>query len=178
MAKQPPTSYTPMKPVDFIAEYVNPAIAAWAGDTKSKAMAICAISQIDILAEVVFERLRVDGRAPASSASNYRITLAAKAPAIGWTSDAHDAHKHGWLKEHSRQFSGGVVQMNTAGTAFFADDGFADIGFLGDTDTSLRRNDGSLVSIADVIGQTTAAWDAEFAGLGLPPWPTQVVRPG
>lgn len=163
-----------MSPSEFISEYVDPAVALWRADTNSKVLAMCAVSQIDILAEVVFNHLKGTAQAPAKRASDYRIALAGTAPAIGWANDAHDAHKHGSLKVQTRQFASGLVQVPTAGDAFFVDYSFCDDGVLGETDTSLVLNDGDVVSIADIVEGARAAWDVEFAARGLPPWPKAV----
>lgn len=161
---------SPQTPDEFIDTFLHPALALWRDNLNSKLLAICAVSQLDILVEVVFNHLDAQGLRLAKKGSDYRVDLVTRRPPLVLVSDAHDTHKHGPLSKQTRAISQGQRQISTAGTALFLAPGFHRQGkkFFGRTDTSFVLNDGTVVSARTVINEGIAAWNEEFVALGLP----------
>ncbi len=86
-------------PRSFIAEYVEPAIALWRTDRNVKHLAVHAITQIDVLAEIVALWIAPAGRKALNrgEASKFRDDLGVREPPLAIIRDAHDSHKHGEL---------------------------------------------------------------------------------
>lgn len=172
MTKPPPGERpTPQTPDEFIDTFLNPAFVLWRDKLNSKLLAICAVSQLDILVEVVFNHLEAQGRQLADSGSDYRVDLGKRRRPLALVSDAHDTHKHGALrdKKNVRLITRGQGQLRTAGTALFW--GYKPLSqkrFFGKTDTSFVLNDGSIVSARTIIGEGISAWNDEFVDLSLP----------
>lgn len=157
-----------MEPVDFAREYVEPAIRLWSERPNNPVLAVCAIAQIDILAEVV-AIAQAGGALPRRGAASYRDELGLREPAIARIRDAHDSHKHGRLQRSSAsEITQGQRPRRSAGTAFFA--GHSRVGsVLGRTSTAILLDDGTPVDIAVLIREAMAAWDRELRCLGYHP---------
>ena len=86
-------------PCDFITEYVQPAIALWRENQNVKHLAVHAITEVDVLAEIVALWTLLAGRRTLDrgEASEFRDELGAREPALVVIRDAHDSHKHGAL---------------------------------------------------------------------------------
>lgn len=83
-------------PRDFITEYVEPAIALWRKNPNVKHLAVHAITQVDVLAEIVALWTLLAGRPTLDrgEASKFRDNLGAREPVLAIIRDAHDSHKH------------------------------------------------------------------------------------
>lgn len=155
-----------MEPLDFVREYVEPAIKLWCERPNSPVLAACAIAQIDILAEVV-AIVQAGGSLPRGGAGSFRDDLGRREPAIARIRDAHDGHKHGRLQRASAaEITRGQRPRRSAGTAFFA--GRGRVGsVLGRTSAAILLDDGTPVDIAVLIREAMAAWDRELRRLGV-----------
>ncbi|WP_027488923.1 hypothetical protein [Allorhizobium undicola] len=150
-----------MHPTNFMNEYVVPATEAWKADQSSKHLAIHAISQIDILAEVVANHI---GR----KAGPYRDDLGQRFPALAKIRDAHDSHKHGQLNRRSALFVSQGQRPDEAVDHGF----FAGVTYLGGPPTqytylALTLNDGTAEHVYTLINDGLAAWAQEMADLGI-----------
>lgn len=89
-----------MEPREFFEEFTKPAVVSWEKEKDARHLAVHAIAQIDILAEIVFRHLETSGKAPAGSVGAYRRDLRKDQPELGLAWDAHDGHKHGALDRY------------------------------------------------------------------------------
>ena len=71
-----------MHPREFIAEYVDPAIASWHTEDRAKHLAVSAISQLDVLADIVFNQLEADPSLPSSPHQHYALKLLMQSPGV------------------------------------------------------------------------------------------------
>lgn len=154
-----------MEPLDFIREYVEPAVALWSERPNNPVLAVCAIAQIDILAEVV-AIAQATGTLPRRGAATYRDELGLREPAIARIRDAHDSHKHGRLQRRSAtEITQGQRPRRSPGSAWFLGRSRGRK-FLGKTSTTITLDDGTSVDIAVLIREARAAWDRELRRLG------------
>lgn len=155
-------------PAEFIAEFVDPAIALWREEPTSILRAVCAISQVDILAEVVAIQ-QSGGTLARGGAAGFRDELGRREPALARIRDAHDSHKHGELSRRSAQdITEGQRPYRHAGTAKFAGYGFMNQGHFGKTSSAILLDDGTPVPVGQLLTEAMAAWDRELARLGIP----------
>lgn len=156
-----------MTPAEFMAEYVRPAIALWEAEPTSTLKAVCAISQLDIFAEVVALE-RAGGHLP-RGAGALRNELGEREPAIARIRDAHDSHKHGRLgRPTAEHVTEGQRPYRSAGGASFIGHAFIGHMFLGRPDTSLLMDDGTPVPVGQMLREAMEAWDRELPRLGIP----------
>ena len=155
-----------MTPTEFMTEYVRPSIALWEAEPTSTLRAVCALSQLDIFAEVVALH-QAGGTLPKGGARPFRDDVGKREPAIARVRDAHYSHKHGRLSrstaEHTTE---GQRPYQSAGTAFFAGHNYAG-DFVGQPDTSLRMDAGMPVPVGQMIREGMEARERELARLGL-----------
>ncbi|WP_018900502.1 hypothetical protein [Rhizobium sp. 2MFCol3.1] len=150
-----------MHPNDFMAEYVVPAAEAWKANQQSKHLAVHALSQIDILAEVVAHHI---GRKPRP----FRDDLGQRYPALAKIRDAHDSHKHGQLDRHNALFvSHGQRPDETLGHAFFVGVTHLSGPLTPFTFLALMLNDGSNEKVYTLIKDGMDAWELEMSALGI-----------
>ncbi|MCP1591996.1 hypothetical protein [Methylorubrum extorquens] len=159
-----------MVPIAFRDEFVLPAIEFWREQPNQPVRAACAISQIDILAEVV----AIDqsgGQLPRGGAGPFRDDLGQREPALARIRDAHDSHKHGHLSRRSAtEISEGQRAYRSAGTAVFLGRGVHRSRFFGRTSTAILHDNGEPIDIGTLIREAMEAWDRELHRLGyLPP---------
>lgn len=154
-----------MTPAEFLDQFVHPAIALWNERQDSPVLAVCAIAQVDILAEVVAHAVvGTDWNA----VTGFRNDLCGRIPAIARIRDAHDSHKHGRLnRQEGRDPSRGQRPHPSAGTAFFADDGFAGDP-VGELDTSILLNDRTPLPVGRLLRDAMDAWTTELDRLNIP----------
>ena len=154
-------------PAKFITEYVEPAIAHWREEPTSTLKAIGAISQVDILAEVVATHQN-GGTLPRGGAGSFRDDLGRREPALARVRDAHDSHKHGELSRRSAQdITGGQRPYRHRGTAIFSNANFMGTGFFGKPSAAILLDDGTQVPVGQLLTDAMAAWDRELARLGI-----------
>jgi hypothetical protein len=89
-------------PRTFIAEYIDPAISLWRDNPNSKHLAVHAITQLDVLAEIVLLWNAKGHKLPRNAATIFRDDLSAREPLLAIVRDAHDCHKHGTLNRLKR----------------------------------------------------------------------------
>ncbi len=146
-------------PVTFWNTYVVPSVSLYRENQLSKHLAIHAISQIDIMAEVTAKRLR-------KSANAYRNDLSGRHPILGIIRDAHDTHKHGLLDRKNAIFiSKGQRPTQVQEAGFFVGNFFAGgppsvYEYLG-----LRTNNDQSWPINNIINQAVDAWEREHPDL-------------
>lgn len=159
MENQAPEAF--LHPSDFMAEYVTPAANLWKAGQPSKHLAIHAISQIDILAEVVANHI---GR----KAGSYRDDLGQRYPALAKIRDAHDSHKHGQLNRRNALFvSQGQRPDEAIGHGFFVGVTHLSGPLTPFTYLALTLNDGTSEHVYTLIKDGLDAWAQEMAALGL-----------
>ncbi|MBY5684843.1 hypothetical protein HFO32_22225 [Rhizobium leguminosarum] len=150
-----------MHPSDFMIEYVVPATESWKANQPSKHLAIHAISQIDILAEVVANHV-------GQKARTFRGNLGQRHPALAKIRDAHDSHKHGQLNRATALFvSQGQRPDEAVGHAFFVGVTHLSGPLTPFTYLALTLNDGSTVQVYTLIKDGMDAWAQEMAALGI-----------
>ncbi|KQQ61138.1 hypothetical protein ASF69_01570 [Rhizobium sp. Leaf311] len=150
-----------MHPADFLSEYVVPSVDHWKVNQSSKHLAIHALSQIDILAEVVAHNI---GRKPRS----YRDDLGQRYPALAKIRDAHDSHKHGQLDRPNALFvSHGQRPDESVGHAFFVGVTHLSGSLTPFTYLTLTLNDGSAEKVYTLIKDGMDAWAQEMLALGI-----------
>jgi hypothetical protein len=95
-----------MHPREFLDTFVYPSIEAWGRDQLNAALAVSAISQVDILGEVAHEYITLGLSDPVyaiakpnipKTAAKFKEELSKTHLVIGIIRDIHDAHKHGKL---------------------------------------------------------------------------------
>jgi len=150
-----------MHPTDFMNDYVVPATEAWKADQRSKHLAIHAISQIDIMAEVVANHI-------VRKAGSYRDDLGQRYPALAKIRDAHDSHKHGQLNRRNALFvSQGQRPGEAVGHAFFVGVTHLSGPLTPFTYLALTLNDGSTENVYTLIKEGMDGWAQEMAALGI-----------
>lgn len=154
-------------PMAFFREYVLPAAELWRERPNKPVLAVCAIAQLDILAEVV-ARHQAGGHLDRGGAAPYRDDLGRREPAFARIRDAHDSHKHGGLgRKNAGELGQGQRPHRWRGTASFAGVSRARRHFLGRTSTALLLSDGTPIDVGILIQEATAAWERELRRLGL-----------
>jgi hypothetical protein len=154
-----------MTPAEFLDQFVHPAIALWNERQDSPVLAVCAIAQVDILAEVVAHAVVGTDR---DDVRDFRDDLGRRIPAIDLIRNAHDSHKHGNLtRRNAREISQGQRPYQSAGTAFFVGHSFVGDP-IGSTDTSVLLNDGTPLPVGQMLRDAMDAWTAELARLNIP----------
>lgn len=159
-----------MVPIAFRDEFVLPAIDLWRERPNQPVLAVCAIAQIDILAEVV-AIAQAGGALPRTGARDFRNELAQREPAIDRIRNAHDSHKHGRLSRRgAAEITEGQRPYRSVGTAPFFGHSFFGASYFGTTSTALLLDDGTPVDVGTLIREAMEAWDRELRRLGyLPP---------
>jgi hypothetical protein len=142
-------------------EYVTPAVDIWKANQPSKHLAIHALSQIDILAEVVANHI---GR----KAGPYRDDLGQRYPALAKIRDAHDSHKHGHLNRRNALFvSQGQRPDEAVGHAFFAGVTHLSGPLTRFTYLALTLNDGTAEKVHTLVKDGMDAWAQEMTALDI-----------
>jgi hypothetical protein len=102
-----------MTPREFHERFTRPAVEHWRRNQNVDHLAIHALSQIAILAEVAGHR---------SAEPNYRRQLEARYEPLRKVRDAVNSHKHGWPRKGDRRefFTQGQRAVLTTGAAIFA----------------------------------------------------------
>jgi hypothetical protein len=122
-------------------------------------IAIHAITQIDVMAEIV-------GNAKGMKPSPFRDELCLRRPILSVIRDAHDSHKHGLLKRgNAFSVSKGQRPDREKAAGYFVGHTYAGgpplvYEFLG-----LRTNDGSLHNVGALITAGMMAWWDEMPEL-------------
>ncbi|NTA19298.1 hypothetical protein [Agrobacterium tumefaciens] len=148
-------------PSDFLNEYVVPSAEHWKANQTSKHLAVHAISQIDIMADVVANHIGRQARA-------YRDDLGQRYPALAKIRDAHDSHKHGQLNRQTALFvSQGQRPDEAVGHAFFVGVTHLSGPLTPFTYLALTLNDGSTEKVYTLIKDGMDAWAQEIAALGI-----------
>jgi hypothetical protein len=155
-------------PRTFIAEYVDPAISLWQSSQQTKHLAIHAITQLDVLAEIVLLWTR-QGQTPTRQApSAFRETLANREPVLAVIRDAHDSHKHGiLLRQSATNASKGQRPETVTKVGMFLDHDFLDSPGTPYQALVFILDDGTEKPIFDLLLEARQAWDRELARLGL-----------
>jgi hypothetical protein len=157
-------------PRSFIAEYVEPAIETWQKNPVVKHLAVHAITQVDVLAEIVALWTLLGGRSKLNQgeAAQFRDGLGLREPILAVIRDAHDSHKHGELSRRTAVHVS-LAQRPEAITKY----GF----FLGHTFPGgpLTRyqqliyvlNDETEKSLPVILHEAMVAWERELTQLGI-----------
>jgi hypothetical protein len=149
-------------PRDFIAEYVQPAIALFQANRTVKHLAVHAITQVDVLASVVAIWDAQRPRLERDEEPQFRRALAARERVLALIKDAHDCHKHGGLSRASAVASQGQRPQQV--TTFFLntldDSRPHDILFF-------IQDDGRQHEIATLLFEAMEAWERELCRRGL-----------
>jgi hypothetical protein len=157
-------------PRAFRTEYVEPAIALWKESQTVKHLAIHAIAQIDVLAEVVALWTLLAGRSnlDQDEVTRFRNELGNREPALTIVRDAHDSHKHGALirKTATKASQGQRPEIAIKG-AFFYDHSFYDSPLLPYEVLVFFLNDGTEKRVSIILAEAMRAWDRELTRLGL-----------
>ena len=151
-----------------MAEYVYPAIASWKGERDAKHLAIHAIAQIDIMAEVVLNHLKANGVEPADTrAGPFREKLRMREPMLGYASDAHDSHKHGRLNAQTRPISQGQRPETVKKAKLFPETMHRKPPYVIITSTIIVLNDGTELPVERMVVEGVEAWERELIRLNL-----------
>jgi hypothetical protein len=154
-------------PRTFISDYIAPAIEVWRSQQNAGHLAIHALTQIDILAEVVDlwnHRDNEDG-IKRGSASRFREELGKREPSLAIVRDVHDNHKHGRLNRITALVDRRPEMIKKFG--FFADHSFYDDDPTPYNIMGITLKDGSDIEVYRLIDQAMEAWERELTGLGL-----------
>ena len=157
-------------PRGFITDYVEPAIALWRTDRNVKHLAVHAITQIDVLAEIVALWTLLAGRQtlPRDEASKFRNDLGVREPALAIVRDVHDSHRHGVLdRKTATRVSQGQRPEAVTKHGFFLD-----VTHLGGPLTPydvlvITLNDGTEKRVDTLLHEAMEAWDRELVRSGL-----------
>jgi hypothetical protein len=163
-------------PRAFKTEYVEPAVALWQKNHDVKHLAIHAITEVDVLAEVVALWTLLDGRPILPKCETHKVTkfrdeLGAREPALAIVRDAHDSHKHGALHRVTAKVPEGASKGQRPETVTKASFFFGH-SFYGGPPTLYEvlvfvLNDGTEKRVSIMLHEAMKAWDREFAERGL-----------
>jgi hypothetical protein len=148
-------------PRTFITEYVDPAIALWRKTPDVKHLAVHAITQVDVLAEMV-------ALWTSQNVRQFRDDLGAREPALKIIRDAHNSHKHGALdRKTAVAASQGQRPETLTGYGYFADHWF-----LNDLPTRYNylafvQDDGTEKPVSIMLDEAMEAWKRELTRPGL-----------
>ncbi len=149
----------------LIAEYVRPAIELWQKNQDVKHLAVHAITQLDVLAEIV-ALLNLPGsreKLTRAEARKFRDNLDTREPVLAIIRDAHDSHKHGKLdRQNAAQASKGQRPEMVTKYAFFADHTPAGGPLTPYNVLVLQLNDGTEKDIYVLLNDAMAAWEREL----------------
>jgi len=157
-------------PRDFIAEYVDPAIALWRTKQDVKHLAVHAITQVDVLAEIVALWTLLAGRQTLGrgEASQFRDALGAREPALVIIRDAHDSHKHGTLnRKTATAASQGQRPETVSKYGYFADHWFLDSPPTRYNYLAFVQDNGTEKRVSIMLDDAMEAWNRELTRLGL-----------
>lgn len=157
-------------PRDFITEFVDPAIKLSWTNPNVKHLAVHAITQVDVLAEIVALWTLLGGRPKLDhgEASKFRDALGVRQPALAIIRDAHDSHKHGELSRRTAiKVSKGQRPEVVTKAGIFANHIFAGGPPTYYRALVLRLDDGKTKKIYSLLYEAMAAWDEEFKSLRL-----------
>jgi len=149
-------------PREFLTEYVDPATLFWRKNQYVKHLAIHAITQMDVLAEVV----ALWTSHP--KVQDFRDVLGAREKALGIIREAHNSHKHGALT--SKRFK--QVSQGQRPTVVTKSGYFLNHSFIGGPPTPYDAlvyilDDGTEKEISVLLAEARTAWDRELARLQL-----------
>jgi hypothetical protein len=156
-------------PRGFLREYVEPAFQHWAKNPNDKHLAVHAIAQFDVLAEVVAQAILPISPAPARrEVSAFRNELGSREPVLAIIRDANDSHKHGTLlRTNAVNVSQGQRPEIVTEVAFFLDYSFLDSPGTPIETLILRLNNGTEMKIGALLLEAREAWSRELNRLGL-----------
>lgn len=157
----------------FVQEFVHPAIELFRRNIAVKHLAVHAISQLDVLAEVVALTTLLQGRdkLPKHEMAAYRDALGVREPAIAVIRDAHDSHKHGELSRRTAvKLSQGQRPQPAVRHAFVLGRSALNRPLKPFRVLVYMFDDGSRVQVLALISDALEAWRCEFERLGLS-WP-------
>jgi hypothetical protein len=145
-----------LHPREFIAEYVKPAIELYRKNRTVKHLAVHAMTQVDVLAAVVCQKLDRGDESP------FRRELGRREPAIARIRDAHDSHKHGRLRRKGAAASQGQRPVRVTKHAHFLNRSF-----YGKPPTAydvmvLTLDDGTEKEVYSLLHEAMQAWDREL----------------
>jgi hypothetical protein len=136
-----------------------------------KHLAVHAITQIDVLAEIVAHWTVPAGcpKLDRRDVSMFRDKLGAREPALAVVRDAHDSHKHGELdrKTATHALQGQRPETVTKFVGFFLDHSFLDSPPTSCDVLVFILNDRTEKHINIMLDEAMKAWDRELAQLGL-----------
>ncbi len=148
-------------PRSFRAEYVQPAIACWQANQNVKHLAVHAITQVDVLAEIV-------ALWKSQKVSQFRDQLGVREPILAIIRDAHDSHKHGMLgRGNATHVSLGQRPEQVPKHAFFVGETFLGGPLTPYDELVLVLNNGTDKSIFVLLHEAMEAWERELIWLGL-----------
>ena len=157
-------------PRDFITEYVQPTIALWRENQNIKHLAVHAITEVDVLAEIVALWTLLAGRRTLDQgeASRFRDELGAREPTLLVIRDAHDSHKHGALdRKTATAASQGQRPEPITKYGYFLDHMFLDHPPIRYNYLALALNDGTEKPVSIMLDEAMEAWTRELTRLGL-----------
>lgn len=166
-------SSRPLHPRAFLAEYVDPAIALYRADPLVPHLAVHAISQMDILAEVAATYTLPNGQQMLGwgEAHAFRTELGARCRALSLIRDAHDSHKHGRLRATRAANPGGVTfgqrPQRHINVTWFDKNGRRRPRPLRREMLVVTLNNGARLSVSTILDKGREAWDRELERLGL-----------
>jgi hypothetical protein len=148
-----------MTPREFYERFTKPAVEHWKVNQHVEHLAVHALSQIAILAEVGAQHFGKD----------YLRELESRREVLRVIRDAHNSHKHGWPRNEKERKSFKQGQRVTKETSF---GNFAGHTFIGGPPTKfhyvgLMQDDGEPIKVASLIFEAMRAWDSEFETLGI-----------
>jgi len=161
-----------LTPREFIATFVDPAIELWRTEQLVPHLAIHAVAQLDILAEVV-ARHTMARPLKRREAGRFRQSLAEREPVLAVIRDIHDAHKHGELERGDAGAKEGQRPEIRTQFGFFA--GHTAVGgpLTPYKNLVFTHDNGQRYQVGHVILEARLAWDRELQKMesGLHPRP-------
>jgi hypothetical protein len=142
-------------PLLFVEEYVLPAIELYRKNRMTKHLAIHAMTQVDVLAEVV-------ALWEAQRPREFRDELGDREPVLALIRDAHDSHKHGKLNRTSATERQGQRPEQATRSTYFPGHYF-----LGEPPTPyvvlvFTRDNGTEEEIYSMLHHAMQAWEKEL----------------
>jgi transcriptional regulator of met regulon len=154
-----------MNPRQFFDEFVTPCVEEWQLDPLNVRKAVIAISQIDILADVVlihqhpgFTRRQLANVRKATE-QNTRIRLLVR--------DVHDTHKHGPLHRPTATITTGERKLERRGAGCLSNAFQNNTVQVGTSVLEIVQDDGTKHLVENVITDALTYWEGELLSLGL-----------